>query len=94
METTLERVTNCPVVAIETGLGDPKNVAVTSSRNMLVIVSIIMVDKKAIVKEGTNSLPAEDSSFKLCCNFRACRVFPNDSGKCSAVNLLCSQQNK
>jgi hypothetical protein len=73
-------------VAIKTGFGVPKKDAVTSSKKMLVIVSIIMVEKKAKVKDGTNSLRAEDSTPDVCCNFGFAYRVANDTR-----NSFCSQ---
>jgi len=43
---------------------------------------MIMVDKKAKVKEGTNILRALDSPFALCCNSALpAEIFPNNTGK-------------
>jgi len=77
------------VVAIVTGLGEPKNVDVTSIRNTPVRDSIIHVERKATAKEGTNNFPAEDFSFVLRTSQFYPQKFPNDTGKLSAVNRLC-----
>jgi hypothetical protein len=76
-------VTNWPVVAIAAGLGEPKNVIVTSTRNTPVRDSIIYVEKKSTAKEGTNSFPTEDLPFFETIDF-VCSL-----GAYSAVKLLC-----
>ena len=72
-ETMLEIVTSWPVVAIVTGLDEPKNSVATSIKNMPVRDSIIHVEKKATAREGTNNLPAEDGSSVLCTASSSCR---------------------
>jgi hypothetical protein len=63
----LDSVANWPVVAIETGLGAPKNVAVKSKRKILVIESAIHVEQKAMVRAGTKNFPAVDLLSMFCC---------------------------
>ena len=88
-ETMLEMVTSWPVVAIVTGLEEPKNSVATSIRNMPVRDSIIHVEKKATAKEGTKYLPAEDGSSVFCTVDFFLQIIPNDRRGCSAVSLLC-----
>jgi len=57
---TLEIVTNWLTVASDNGSEDPKNVNAKSIRNMPVRDSIIHVEKKAMVKDGTKRFPAVD----------------------------------
>jgi hypothetical protein len=83
-------VTNWPVVAIAAGLGEPKNVIVTSTRNTPVRDSILYVEKKATAKEGINSFPTEDL-FSVFCHNRFCLP---DLITYSAVKLLSPQRNK
>ena len=88
-ETMLEMVTSWPVVAIVTGVGEPKNSVATSIRNMPVRDSIIHVEKKATAKAGTNNLPAEDCSSVLCTVDFFLQIIPNDTRKCSSVDPVC-----
>lgn len=67
MDTMLDSVTSWPVVAIETGSVTPKNVAVRSRRNIVVIDSIIHVEKKAMARAGTKNLLFEDLISMFCC---------------------------
>jgi hypothetical protein len=71
----LEMVTNWPVVAIVTGLGEPKNVAVTSIKNTPVRDSIIHIEKKATAKEGTKSFPREVLLIEFCSNLSSLLSF-------------------
>lgn len=63
-ETKLATVASWLVIATKTGSVEPKKVAVTPSKNTPAIRSTMKSEKLASVKEGTNSLPAEDSSLE------------------------------
>ena len=86
-ETMLEMVTSWPVVAIVTGLEEPKNSVATSIKNMPVRDCIIHVEKKATAKEGTNSLPTEDFSSVFCKVNSSCRYFQTLHG--NVLQLAC-----
>jgi len=65
------------VIANETESDTPKNVVARSTRNILVIDSTIIVEKKAIVKAGTRNIPIEDLSSLL----GSIQIFPKYSNR-------------
>lgn len=73
--TILEIVTNWLAVANENGSAEPKNVIARSIRNIPVRDSMIHVEKKAKVKDGTKRFPAVDFLFAVSNYLNFLRIF-------------------